>query len=194
MPDASKFDPLKVGVYAVACPKCEAPPGLSAREPGSAEDCAGCGGTKVRGFGTPGVGPCPVCVRPMPDVPDKRNVWIRERFEAPPTAEFLEELTYRARKYGWNGDYSEIQRFMMELFADAGTAEPSMEAFDWIEHREQELANEKARALDAPTEATPPSSDFLAACRRAAAIDAQGHHHTCDCRSCSENRGATVIE
>ena len=39
---------------------------------------------------------------------------------SPPTSEFLAELTERARRYGWEGDYIEIYDFLKSLYADAG--------------------------------------------------------------------------
>jgi hypothetical protein len=36
-----------------------------------------------------------------------------------PTVEFLEELLERAKRYGWSGDYIEVQYFVESLYEDA---------------------------------------------------------------------------
>jgi len=41
-------------------------------------------------------------------------------FSEPPSLAFLEELRERARRYGWSGDYGEIQAFVEALYKQAG--------------------------------------------------------------------------
>lgn len=37
-----------------------------------------------------------------------------------PTLEFLEELRERARRFGWNCDYTEVVSFVKSLYIEAG--------------------------------------------------------------------------
>ncbi len=50
----------------------------------------------------------------------------------PPSLNFLEELRERARRYGWSGDYTEIEEFVKVLYKEAGITLPE-EAYTVIE-------------------------------------------------------------
>ena len=47
-------------------------------------------------------------------------VTMEKKFSEIPSAAFLEELLERARRYGWNGDYIEVARFVEDLHREAG--------------------------------------------------------------------------
>jgi hypothetical protein len=47
----------------------------------------------------------------------------------PPTAAFLDELRERARRYGWDGDYVEIDFFLRSLYSEAGLPVPDLNPY-----------------------------------------------------------------
>lgn len=46
-----------------------------------------------------------------------------------PSLEFLEELSERARRYGWSGDYTEIEEFVRVLYAEAELPVPDLRTY-----------------------------------------------------------------
>ncbi len=51
----------------------------------------------------------------------------------PATPEFLAELAERARRYAWSGDYVEVDRFVRDLYLEAGIEAPDLTAYEWRE-------------------------------------------------------------
>jgi len=41
----------------------------------------------------------------------------------PPSQHFAQELRERGRRYGWTGDYVEIEEFIREIWREAGLSE-----------------------------------------------------------------------
>jgi hypothetical protein len=50
-------------------------------------------------------------------------------YDAPASAVFLEELRYRARKYGHDGDYVAVMDFLNALYREAHVPTPNLEPF-----------------------------------------------------------------
>lgn len=49
----------------------------------------------------------------------------------PPSEDFLTELTTRARRYGWSGDYIEVRNFVENLYKQAKLEVPDLEPYEW---------------------------------------------------------------
>jgi len=49
--------------------------------------------------------------------------------ERRPTVEFLDQLVFYARWWGWNGDYVEVVSFVRGLYREAGLEPPDLEPF-----------------------------------------------------------------
>jgi hypothetical protein len=58
----------------------------------------------------------------------QRTKWDEAYAEAP-SPEFLAELAERARRFGWSGDYVEVERFVRHLFAEAEIEPPDLEPY-----------------------------------------------------------------
>ncbi len=48
-----------------------------------------------------------------------------------PTPEFLAELAERARRYGWSGDYIEVDHFVRAVYAQAELEPPDLTPYEW---------------------------------------------------------------
>ncbi len=48
----------------------------------------------------------------------------------PPTAEFLAELAERAKRSGWEHDYTEIRSFVWSMYEEAEIRPPSLEPYN----------------------------------------------------------------